>query len=79
MARRIFFCSLTFHYCCLLKFCLSHTFQVFGVTQYFFREIDLALSLPTGLALGAADRKIRDLHVRGFCHSSEYISVGKGK
>ena len=31
---------------------------------------------PTGLGLGAADRKIRDLHVRGFCHSSEYISYG---
>ena len=42
----------------------------------FFTEIDLALSLPTGLDLGAADRKIRDLHVRGFCHSSEYISYG---
>lgn len=42
----------------------------------FFTEIDLALSLPTGLALGAADRKIRDLHVRGFYHSSEYISYG---
>ena len=46
--------------------------------KYFFtKKIDLALSSPTGVGLGAADRKIRDLHVRGFCHSSsEYISNG---
>ena len=52
-------------------------FRVFGAaSQYFLTKIDLALSSPTGLGLGAADRKIRDLHVRGFCHSSEYISNG---
>ena len=61
--------------CRLLLDCCSG--QVFGARQYFFTKNRFSfVPFPTGLGLGAADRKIRDLHVRGFCHSSEYISNG---
>ena len=61
----------------LLDYFFNHYFRFCGGGSQkilFHKKIDLALSSPTGVGLGAADRKIRDLHVRGFCHSSEYIS-----
>ena len=69
-----------FSQCRLLDYFFNHYFRFSGggSQKYFFhKKIDLALSSPRGVGLGAADRKIRDLHVRGFCHSSsEYISNG---